>query len=266
MDAQLALIWSLTFIIHLVGTLAYAVRIAGVRTGRIAVSFALFNILILISRTSNTFQGPLLGKRVEANLGSPHLLTDFRWLLVAASIATVIGAVLVPTFQRIFSRAVLNFQKHRSMPRLLLSGLSPANISTLKEFLALPAAANLKPLTSSQNLFVPIRAIVLNIVVTALWTVGVFAALFAGNLNHDLGVTSSQLSAIINGVATILMFVFIDPDLSIMTDDVVEGRMGQPVFRRAIIWLIGSRLAGTLLAQILLLPSAWLIVWTAERI
>ena len=58
----------LTFVIHLIGTLAYAVRIAGVRTRRIAVSFALFNVLVLVSRTSNSFQGPFLAKRIEAAL------------------------------------------------------------------------------------------------------------------------------------------------------------------------------------------------------
>src|SRR5204863_2221176 len=68
MDIQLAVICALTFIIHLIGTLAYSVRIAGVRTRRIAVSFALFNVLVLLSRTSNSFQGPFLAKRVEENL------------------------------------------------------------------------------------------------------------------------------------------------------------------------------------------------------
>jgi hypothetical protein len=63
MDLQLAVICILTFVIHLIGTLAYSVRIAGVRTRRIAVSFALFNILVLVSRTSNSFQGPFLAKR-----------------------------------------------------------------------------------------------------------------------------------------------------------------------------------------------------------
>ena len=43
MDAELLLIFGLTFLIHLIGTLAYSARIAGTRTGRIAVSFALFN-------------------------------------------------------------------------------------------------------------------------------------------------------------------------------------------------------------------------------
>ena len=36
MDANLAIICALTFVIHLIGTLAYAARIAGVRTGHIA--------------------------------------------------------------------------------------------------------------------------------------------------------------------------------------------------------------------------------------
>jgi hypothetical protein len=47
MDWQLMALCTLAFVIHLIGTLAYAVRIAGVRTRRIADSFALFNILVL---------------------------------------------------------------------------------------------------------------------------------------------------------------------------------------------------------------------------
>jgi hypothetical protein len=88
MDTQLLIICVLTFVIHLIGTLAYAARIAGVRTRRIAVSFSLFNILILVSRTSNSFQGPFLAKRIENTIagGLSHgLLTDFRWMLWSAT-------------------------------------------------------------------------------------------------------------------------------------------------------------------------------------
>jgi hypothetical protein len=51
-----------------------------------------------------------------------------------------------------------------------------------------------------------------------------------------------------------------------MTDDVVEGKVSESQFRKAIVWLIGSRLAGTLLAQALLLPSAFIIVYVARLI
>jgi hypothetical protein len=86
MDWQLAALCALTFLIHLIGTLAYAVRIAGVRTRRIAVSFALFNVLVLVSRTANSFQGPFLARRIEGALHGGavgHLLADFRWLLLS---------------------------------------------------------------------------------------------------------------------------------------------------------------------------------------
>src|SRR4051794_19452926 len=145
MDTNLVIICFLTFIIHLIGTLAYSVRIAGVRTRRIAVSFSLFNILVLISRTSNSFQGPFLAKRVEENLNHPvahNLLLDFRWLLLSATFATVVGAFLIPTFQRIFSRAVQKFQVHRSVPRLLLHACFRGGLSHIKDSVSLPVSAN----------------------------------------------------------------------------------------------------------------------------
>ena len=49
-----------------------------------------------------------------------------------------------------------------------------------------------------------------------------------------------------------------------MTDDVVDGRTSQSQFRRAVVWLVGTRLAGTLLAQVLLVPAAMAIALVAR--
>lgn len=266
MDAQLAILCVLTFVIHLIGTLAYAVRIAGVRTRRIAVSFALFNILVLVSRTSNSFHGPFLAKRVEENINEGivyGLLQDFRWLLASATIATLLGAALIPTFQRVFSRAVLHFQTHRSIPRMLLRGLFKGGLSQLKDIARIPAAANVSQMRLGKGISPGVIA--LNVVAVALWTTGVFASLYAGYLNPELRVTSSQLSAVINGAATIMMFVLIDPHMSVMTDDVIEGKTSEAYFRRAIVWLVASRLAGTLLAQVIIVPAAMVIAFVASK-
>src|SRR5437016_10076335 len=208
MDQQLAIIFALTFIIHLIGTLAYSIRIAGVRTRRIAVSFALFNVLVLVTHTSTSFLGPFLAKRVEQSLGghgSQSLIADFRWLLVAASCATLVGAFLIPTFQRLFSRAVLHFQAHRSIPRLLLHGFFQGGTAQLKDSMSLPAPANVTQLRLGRE--VSAQMIVLNLVAVALWTVGVFAALYAGYLNPQLGVTATTLPAVVNGSPDRLMFL-----------------------------------------------------------
>jgi len=52
------------------------------------------------------------------------------------------------------------------------------------------------------------------------------------------------------------MFVLIDPHLSLLTDDVMEGAISESSFRRVVIYLVGARVAGTLLAQALFLPGA----------
>jgi hypothetical protein len=62
------------------------------------------------------------------------------------------------------------------------------------------------------------------------------------------------------------MAMFIDPHMSGMTDDVVEGKVSEGQFRKAIVWLVGSRLAGTLLAQALLVPAALVIASVARMI
>ena len=267
MDKQLLLICALTFIIHIIGTLAYSVRIAGIRTRRIAVSLALFSILMLLSRTSNSFLGPFLAKRVETGIdqhvAASILLVDFHWLLLSASLATVLGAILIPTFQRAFCRAVEHFQVHRSVPKLLLHAVFKGGLSYLKTSASLPKPANVTGLREKSGVSVSMTA--MNVIATALWTVGVFAALYAGVLDPSVRVTSSTLSSIINGGATIMMAVFIDPHMSGMTDDVIEGKIEESQFRRAVVWLVGSRLAGTLIAQFLLVPSAVVIVGIANE-
>lgn len=266
MDLQLVVICLLTAGINLIGTLAYGARIAGVRTRRIAMSFALFNILVLVSRMSNSFLGPFLAKRVEVSLRAPGdvLLADFRVVLLSASLAVLGGICLVPTVQRLFTRAIGHFQEHRSTTRMLLRTATPAGLRTIKDSLAMPSPSHLGGLARERG--VGWGVLTANCLAQALLTVGVFASLYAGYLNPDYRVTASQLSAVINGLATILLFVFIDPQLSIMTDDVVEGRVDEPRFRRTIVLISFSRLAGTLLAQLLFLPAAMAIAWIAAHV
>jgi hypothetical protein len=47
---------------------------------------------------------------------------------------------------------------------------------------------------------------------------------------------------------------------------VMDGRTSEPSFRRAVVWLAGSRILGTLLAQLMLVPAAMLIAWIASAI
>jgi hypothetical protein len=76
---------------------------------------------------------------------------------------------------------------------------------------------------------------------------------------------SGRITALNIG-ATIMMAVFIDSHMSGMTDDAAEGKVSEGQFRKAIVWLVGSRLAGMVAAQALLVPSAMLIASVARVI
>ena len=131
MDIQIVIVLFLTFIIHLLTTLAYSVRIVGARTGKIVIAFSLFNILALITRTANSFQAPLLAKHTEQQIavGSVGLISNFRWILLAATCATIVGIILMPTFQRSFSKIVEAFNLYRSISRLLIHGFSSKSLN-----------------------------------------------------------------------------------------------------------------------------------------
>src|SRR6185295_13314472 len=208
MDAQLLVLCALTFVIYLIGALAYAARIAGVRTRKIAVSFALFNVLVLVSRAANSFQGPFLSKRIELTLlkGGGGLFWDFQVLMFSATLAAIVGTLMVPTVQRLFTRAIQHFHANRSIPKLIMHSFARGGLGYLKDSVTVPS------------------------------------------IDHVKGFKAKS-------VVSLNVFVLNDPQLSVMTDDVVEGRISEASFRRAVVWLAGSRILGTALAQALLVPA-----------
>lgn len=265
MTIQIIIVLLLTFIIHLISTLSYSVRIVGTRTRKIAISFALFNIMVLISRTSNSFQAPLLAKWVENNINlniNPGTY-EIRLILFVATLATIFGALLIPTFQRILSKAVMNFSVHKSMPKLILHSFTKTGIKQLRKEISIPNRENLS--INSKAKF-PLKIFIFNVLAVAILSVGVLSSLYAGFITPELRTTASSLSAIVNGFATILMFVIIDPYLSILTDEVVEGKFAESEFRRTIRYMVFARVIGTILAQLLLVPFAHFIALVAEII
>jgi hypothetical protein len=264
MSVQIILVLLLTFIINLISTLSYSVRIVGIRTRKIAISFALFNIMVLISRTSNSFQAPLLAKWIEKNInqGIDPGTYVFQLILLTTTLATLIGSLLIPTFQRLFTKAVMRFSIVKSVPKLILHAFSKAGIRQIIADVKLPARGNFKVSTHRVPSF-PIKIFIFNVLASAILAVGVLASLYAGFINPELRTTSSTLSSIVNGLATILMFMFIDPHLSALTDDVIEGKYSDTDFRKVVRIMVISRFIGTIGAQLLLVPFSRFIALVA---
>lgn len=260
MEIQIMIVLAMTFIITLIGTLAYSIRIVGVRTGRIAITFSLFNILSLVSRLASNIQTPLLTKYTETGTENNPLNT-FYAVLIISFIATIAGAVSIPTFQRVFSKIVNRFTINRSVSKIIYHGFSKAGIKQFGTCLTIPKTEHLKQFDIKE---LPFGVMLMNIIAVAIFTVGVIAPIYAGFIEPDLRATCITLSGVINGIATILLYIFVDPYLSVRTDDVLEGTLKEAEFRRLVIGMVGSKVTGAALAIPLLVPAAKIIVLIAS--
>ncbi|WP_319004427.1 lipid II flippase Amj family protein [Halobacillus litoralis] len=254
-------------VIHTIETLAYAVRLSGARVGLIASALSLFNLMVIISRMANMMQQPFTGSLVDTAPDSNTLdfvEAQYRTILGASTIGTIIGILLLPTFVALFSRSIIHLSKQGgSVPLLLKTFFSFEYIKRGLNLFHFPARKDLRGLTLKA---VPWRLFLINMVVTAIYTIGVLSALYAALLAPDRASTAIMASGLINGIATILLVVFVDPKISVMADDVINKRGDYIKLKHVSLMMVFSRLMGTLLAQLLFLPGAQYIAWFTKFI
>jgi Alternate to MurJ len=261
---NLAIILVLTAVVHCLDTASYASRIAGVRTGRLALTGALFNIVSLASRVAYTLQAPLLGSAVDrmVHQGQPGgLVRNFHIIIGAATVGTLLGAMLIPTFTSLFARAAVAYETHGSFPALLLHTLSLRGFSRISQHLRLPLPESVR---NASRFRLPNSFLLLNIIVTAVYTVGISSTMYASALAPGLARTATTLSGVINGVGTLLLVLLIDPVSALITDQALRGRRPLVEVSHIVIWQVAGRFIGTLLAQLLFLPAAQVVVRIAR--
>jgi hypothetical protein len=279
---RLLIVAALTAVIHLVNTLAYSVRLSGVRTGRIATAFSLFNVIFLLATTANTLQAPLLASIVEQAINSGEaqaggltgaslvahpayqaqlILIDhqIRLVIAAAAVGTLAGAFLIPAFVQIFIRAIYIFEETGSVPRMVGTLiLSPRRLKGMLRQMSLPRRRSLSELTA-RRLRIPKTFLVLNVLLTAIYTIGVLAAVYAGALFPEFRTPATYMSAVVNGFATVLAATVVDPTVAAITDQAVRGERSEEDVKQMTLYLAVTRLLGAVLAQAIFVPSAYLI-------
>lgn len=256
----------LTAIIHAIDALSYSVRPAGVRTGRLALALSLFNVIALASRSANLVQAPLLGSLVDFAIQHgdvARLRADFRDVLLAATVGAIVGAAAIPTFVRVFTRGILAFEAAGSVGSLFWRMLRIRTLLAMTRDVR-PPGPDLGRHLDWRGL--PKGFLVLNVVITAVYTTGVLAALYAGALVPDFRTTATQLSGVINGFATVLFVTSVDPVAALITDQVMAGKRPRGQVNAMAALLALTKVLGTLVAQLVFIPAADVVVWVTHHI
>jgi hypothetical protein len=266
----------ITFIVQGVTIGAYAARLAGVQTKRIATSISLFNLFVTLGRTANLFAvffiAPLSDAAGNAAIHLQHAPAElavwqhvFEWQLRLIVFAGTIGmaafALFLPMFTYLFRRGVHSFEARGSVPHAFAQLFKPKNIRDVLRAQRLPSWSELR---SFDLRAIPKRLIAFNIVVTGIYAIGVQAAFLASVLDPAVARTATSLSGVINGIGTIAFTLFVDPTSSMITDQAIHGTRTVEDVRSMVFYLSLTAIIGSIAAQIIFLPSAVVIEYVAR--
>ncbi len=252
---------------------AFATRIAGVATKRVALSISLFNLFATASRLANLFYAPLLGtisdraanavtaaiQQGAVAMAGPQLSwfeLQLRLIVFAGTAGTLIGAMLLPVFEYLFMRGISSYQRLESVPQAMFRMTDPRVLADVVRSFRFPRPAGWGQYKLSH---VPAKLLVANTVLQAVYAIGVVAAVYASVRDPQYARTATLLSGIVNGIGTIAFTLFVDPTAANIVDSAVHGKRTLEDVRSMVFWLTVTAVLGTLLSQFLLFPATLLI-------
>lgn len=269
---QLLIAMALNALVQTVQIGAYAARLAGVVSGRIATSISLFNLFVTVTRLASLFLTPMLGvltdraARVEfadptlAEAVTRTVIAQVRWIVAAGTIGTACGALLLPICLLLFVRGIRSFERYGSLPRSLMRLLDPRAVGAVLREVRWPSLAALRRLSLEG---IPPQLLLGNVLVTAIYSIGVVAAFVASVIDVNHRATAIGLSGLINGIATISFTLIVDPNSAYMTDQAVRGERPVEHVKAMVAYLAVTAVLGTILGQLLLEPAAHIIAFAA---
>ncbi len=259
---------AITFVVQGVTIGAYAARLAGVQTKRIATSISLFNLFVTTGRLANLFMaffvGPLSDRAGNAVRDHPmdaaawqHLFeVQLRLIVLAGTLGMIAFALLLPMFTYLFRRGVGSFESRGSVPHSLARLLSPSVVVDVLRAQHLPSWRYIRAFDIRS---VPRRMLIFNTVVMAVYAIGVQASYLASVLDIHAVRTAISLSGVINGIGTIAFTLFVDPTSSMITDQAIHGKRTVEEVRAMVFYLSLTAIIGTLVAQAIFYPAAVVI-------
>lgn len=261
----------ITFIVQGVTIGAYAARLAGVQTKRIATSISLFNLFVTTGRLANLFMGFFVGPLSDetgnavGRFGSqPAIVASWqhnfelqlRLIVLAGTLGMAVFALFLPMFTYLFRRGVHSFEARGSVPHALARLLSSRVLADVIRSERLPSLAQLR---SFDWRGLPKRLLIFNTVVMCVYSIGVQSSFLASVLDVNVARTAITLSGIVNGVGTIAFTLFVDPTSAIITDQAIHGKRSVQEVRSMVFYLSLTAIIGALLSQAILYPAAVII-------
>ncbi len=248
----------ITLTVYLIDTLGVSLRLIIYRNRQYTLTGSAFNFISVVAKFAQTFQAPLLGILIDVSIKSmKDPIGDFRLIMLAATFGITAGILLLPTFLNIFTKFVEKSAEKGSVIKGVTESLKPERVKDTQKYLRKPSfkmATELKALAKHKWI------LLLNLGISAIFTLGVLSSYYAALSMPDSRLSIAGFSGSINSVASLTMLLLLEPKISMITDEAYKGKKEYSELKLIVLILIFSKLLGTLLAQALFIPaSKWVL-------
>ena len=216
-DPSLVFISLIAGVVALATSLNIAARPAAVKTAKVMLAFTMANFFFMLTRFANLFYAPLMAKFVEtaAYTGNTGLLAgQLRWVILGSALGGLASWIFLSTFIEIYRRGIVCIEHRQSLTKALLRLARPRAWKVLLKAVRKPSNLGVK-LFKLEG--VPVGFLLANIFATAVWTVGVMAALLVSAELPGMEQTAVLLSGLVNAFAAIAFSVWVDPKAAVIT-------------------------------------------------
>lgn len=265
-DPSLVFISLIAGVVALATSLNIAARPAAVKTAKVMLAFTMANFFFMLTRFANLFYAPLMAKFVDtaASTGNTGILAgQLRWVILGSALGGLASWIFLSTFIEIYRRGIVCIEHRQSLAKALLRLARPRAWKVLLKAVRKPSNLGVK-LFKLEG--IPVGFLLANVFATAVWTVGVMAALLVSAELPGMEQTAVLLSGLVNAFAAIAFSVWVDPKAAVITDQAISGERPKKHVDITAVHLSIGNFVGGLLGLMMLNPAASLIRVAAKSL
>ncbi len=188
------------FMIHTVEMIGFNSRTAGVRVGKVGLGYMIQNTTYTFTRLFYICLLPILGLLTDHGTPVEEMIVVSHISLFLAFISSLTVYIKREMFCGYFSRVIKIYCQSGSMFKASLKAMRPSIYDDIE----------CKKNSRNYN----IRIILLSSVVYMIYSVGVFSVFILAANNNEYRGMLSHLSGIINGIATVILTIKIEPAIA----------------------------------------------------
>ena len=259
MNTYIYLIYIFSFLISFINISNISAQLIAIENRKYPTTLSVYNIFNIISQFSATLMMPIFAIYLEnrININPSSLIMPFRLNLFFSGIGGIFGAIFIPTIGKFMQNFVEKMYKN--MTFIFLFKYNSYHKIKLYLIFKNPfyVIRSLKKINFKEQ---PKLILLINFIIYLIITSSLTSCTYASFLNPNYRSTSFALLGVINGLASIIFLLFLEPYNATLIDKYYNEKITKIEFNNFYKLTIIFRILGIFSSQFLFIPLSKLVL------